>query len=88
MTWFEVLHIFQWLVIHELSHIWNDFTHVWICSKHLWFISQVHSSFIFLHLLVFPVAHSFPSLALYPHGVTEIFFFVVQYDNVSDISKF
>ena len=35
-----------------------------------------------------PVAHSFPSLALYPHGVTEAFDFVVPYANVSNISKF
>ena len=35
-----------------------------------------------------PVAHSFPSLALYPHGVTEAFVFVVPYANVSDISEF
>ena len=54
LTWFEVFPIFQWLVIHDLTHLWTDIKHVWICSKHLWFISQVHPSFIFLHLSVFP----------------------------------
>ena len=33
-------------------------------------------------------SHSFPSLALYPHGVTEAFVFVVLYANVSNISEF
>ena len=33
-----------------------------------------------------PVAHSFPSLALYPNGVTEAFVFVVPYSNGYDIS--
>ena len=33
-------------------------------------------------------AHSFPSLALYPHGATEAFVFAVPYANVSDISVF
>ena len=34
-----------------------------------------------------PVAHNFPNLALYPHGVIEAFVLVVPYDNISDISK-
>ena len=36
----------------------------------------------------FPVAHSFPSLALYPHGPSEAFVLVVTYDNIYDISEF
>ena len=35
-----------------------------------------------------PVAHTFPSIALYPLGVTEEFVFLVPYANVSDISIF
>ena len=35
-----------------------------------------------------PAAHTFPSLALYSHGVTETFVFVVPYDNISDISEY
>ena len=33
------------------------------------------------------VAYIFSSLALYPHGATEAFVFVVTYSNVSDISE-
>ena len=32
-----------------------------------------------------PIVHTFPSLALYPHGATESFLFAVPYANVSDI---
>ena len=35
-----------------------------------------------------PVAHKFPSLALYPHGAIEPFVLVVPYVNISDISEF
>ena len=45
-----------------------------------------HLDFYTYHIS--PVAHSFPSLALYPHGVTEAFVFDFSYSNVSDISKF
>ena len=35
-----------------------------------------------------PVAHNFPSLALYPHGATEAFVFSVPYANILDMSEF
>ena len=35
-----------------------------------------------------PVAHNFPSLALYPHVATEAFVFAVTYANIYDISEF
>ena len=35
-----------------------------------------------------PIAHNFPSLALYPHGAIEAFVLVVPYDNIYDISEF
>ena len=35
-----------------------------------------------------PIAHNFPSLALYPHGATEAFVLAVPYVNISDISEF
>ena len=54
LTWFEVFPIFEWLVIHDLSHIWTNIKHVWIYSKYLWFKTQLHPSFIFLHSPVFP----------------------------------
>ena len=51
-----------------------------------YFIS-IHHSYFYTYQFS-PVAHSFPSLAIYPHGVTEAFVFVVPYANFSDISKF
>ena len=36
----------------------------------------------------FPVAHNFPSLAVYPHGAIEYFVLAVPYVNISDISEF
>ena len=36
----------------------------------------------------FPVAHNFPSLALYPHGSIEDFVLAIPYVNISDISEF
>ena len=45
--------------------------------------SIYHSYFYTLKLS--PVAHSFPSLSLYPHEVTEAFVFSVTYSNISDI---
>ena len=61
------------------------FGNVWIFYKHLWFISYAHPSFIFLHLPVFPIAHNFPSLALYPHGATKPFVFAFPYAIIYDI---
>ena len=42
---------------------------------------------IFTHHF-FPVAHPFPSLALYPHGDTEALVFSIPYVNIYDISVF
>ena len=35
-----------------------------------------------------PVAHNFPSLALYPHGAIKAFILAIPYANISDISEF
>ena len=43
---------------------------------------------IFTPISFGPVAHNFPSLALYPHGATEAFVLAVPYANISDISEF
>ena len=48
---------------------------------------SIHHSYFYTYQFS-PVAHSFPSLALYPHGATEAFVFAVPYDNFSDISEF
>ena len=47
------------------------------------YIKYIYHSYFYTS--VFSVAHSFPSLALYPHGVTEAFVFVVTYANISNI---
>ena len=50
-------------------------------------IMPIHHSYFYTYQFS-PVAHSFPSLALYPHGVIEAFVFVVPYAKFSDISEF
>ena len=50
-------------------------------------LMPIHHSYFYTYRF-FPVAHDFPSLALYPHGATEAFFFAVTYDNFYDISEF
>ena len=51
------------------------------------YLKSIHHSYLYTYRFSL-VAHSFPSLALYPHVVTEAFVFVVPYVNVSDISDF
>ena len=48
------------------------------------YINSIHYSYFYTHLFSL-VAHTFPSLAPYPHGDTEAFVFVVPYDNIYDI---
>ena len=50
-------------------------------------IMPIHHSYFYTYQF-FPVAHNFPSLALYPHGTIEDFVLAVPYVNVSDISMF
>ena len=76
------------MVIHGISHIWTDIKHVWICSKHLWFSSYSIHHLDFYTYQFSPIAHNFPSLALYLDGATESFVLAVPYDNISDISEF
>ena len=51
------------------------------------YLNSIHHSYFYTHEY-FRVAHTFPSLALYPHGVTEAFVFTIQYSNISNISYF
>ena len=44
-------------------------------------IMSIHHSYFYTYQFS-PVSHSFPCLALYPHGVTESFVFSVPYSNV------
>ena len=50
-------------------------------------LMPIHHSYFYTYQFS-RVADNFPSLALYPHGATEAFVFVVPYDNFSDISVF
>ena len=47
-------------------------------------LMPIHHSYFYTYQFS-PVAHNFPSLALYPHGATEAFVFVITYDNVYNI---
>ena len=49
------------------------------------YLMPIHHSYFYTYQFS-PVAHNFPSLSLYPHGVTEKFIFSVPYANVFDIS--
>ena len=51
------------------------------------YLKSIYHSYFYTHQFS-PIAHSFPSLALYSHGVTEAFVFVVPYANIYDISYF
>ena len=83
MKLFQVLSIFHWLVIHEISHIWTYVSHFWIKYKHLWFRSQFHPSFIFLQPFVFPSCSSFFYSSHIPSWIHYIFVFPAPYDNIS-----
>ena len=48
-------------------------------------LKSIHHSYFYTYQFSL-VAHSFPSLALYPHGVIEAFVFSVPYANFYDIS--
>ena len=48
-------------------------------------LKPIHHSDFYTHLFS-PVAHTFPTPTLYPHGDTEPLVFSVPYDNISDIS--
>ena len=48
------------------------------------YLMSIHHSYFYTYQFSL-VAHSFPSLILYPHGVSQSFVFVVPFDNVSDI---
>ena len=50
-------------------------------------LMPIHHSYFYTYQ-VSPIAHNFPSLALYPHGATEAFVFAVPYANFYDISVF
>ena len=49
-------------------------------------IKSIHHSDFYTHKF-FPVTHTFPSLAPYPHGDTEPLVFFVPYDNIHDIPE-
>ena len=50
-------------------------------------LKSIHHSDFYTHQFSL-VAHTFPSLAPYPHGDTKDIIFFVQYDNIYDISDY
>ena len=52
-----------------------------------WDLMSIYHSYFYTYKFS-SVAHSFPSLSLYPHEVTKIFVSSVPYSNFSDISEF
>ena len=51
------------------------------------YLMSIHHSYFYTYQFS-PVALSFPSLALYPHGSTKAFVFVIPYSNFFDIEYF
>ena len=51
------------------------------------YLKSIHHSYFYTHRFS-PVAHTFPSLAPYPHGDTKYLVLSVPYDNFYDISKY
>ena len=85
---FQVLPIFHWLVIYDLSNSWNDVTYIFLSFLNTYgsHIKYIHHSYFYTHQFSL-VAHPFPSLAPYPHGDTKPLVFSFPYDNISDISE-
>ena len=48
-------------------------------------LMRIHHSYFYTYQFS-PIAHNFPSLALYPHGATEAFVLAITYANIYDIS--
>ena len=51
------------------------------------YLMSIHHSYFYTYKFS-PIAHNFPSLALYPHGSTEVFVFYSTYTNIYDILEF
>ena len=47
-------------------------------------LKSIHHSYFYTHQF-FPVAHTFSSLAPYPHANTNPLVFSIPYDNISDL---
>ena len=76
--WLSMTLVIFGMILHMFGSILNTYVSYLNSIYHLYFYTSQFS----------PVAHSFLSLALYPHGFIEEFVFVVRHDNVSDILNF
>ena len=74
--WLYIILIIIGIILHMFGYFLNTYGS---------YLKSIHHSYFFTHQFS-PVAHTFPSLALYPHEDTECFAFVAPYDNISDIS--
>ena len=76
--WLSMTLVIIGMILHMFGYIINT---------HSSYINSIHHSYFYTHQFSL-VAHSFPSLTLYPHGVTEAFVFYIPYNIFSDISEF
>jgi len=71
------------LVIYGLIlNIFGSFLNTYVS-----YLNSIHHSYFYTYQFS-PVAHIFPSLALYPHGATEAFVLDIPYSTIYDISEF
>ena len=76
IDWLSMTLVIFWLILHMFWFFLNIYGS---------YLNSIHHSYFYTHQFS-PVAHTFPSLALYPHGAIESFVFSIQYANISDIS--
>ena len=75
-SWLSMNKFIFGLILHMFGSILNTYGS---------YLKSIHDSYFYTYQFS-PVAYSFPSLALYPHGVTEAFVFFVPYVIISNIS--
>ena len=75
--WLSITLVIFGLILHMFGSVLNTYGS---------YLKSINHSYFYTHRFS-PVANTFPSLALYPHGIIEAFVFIVSYANVYDISK-
>ena len=75
-TWWNEMELKDACNVRMILQIFLSLINIYVL-----YLKSIHHSYFYAHQFS-PVAHTFPSLALYPHGVTKSFVFVVPYANV------
>ena len=76
--WLSMTLVIIGLILHMFGYFINTYGS---------YLNSIHHSYFYTRQFS-PVVHSFPKLALYPHGVTEAISIAVPYYDIYDISEF